>query len=101
MNDFLTYFTLRTFLVFFSTAFALLFVMMILNIVTVDEVIVILDMSPQAANAFKLVVSRIQEVTGNIVDIISQLLQKLFGWAGVDVEVSKIKVDVNQGHPGK
>ena len=78
MNDFLTYFTLRTFLVFFSTAFALLFVMLILNIVTVDEVIVILDMSPQAANAFKLVVSRIQEVKGNIVDIISQLLQKLF-----------------------
>ncbi len=97
MNDFVSFFTLRTFLVFASTAFSLLFLMMILNIVTVDEVVVILDMSPQAASAFKLVVSRIQEVTGNVVEIISQLLQKLFGWAGVDVDVSKIKIDVNQG----
>ncbi len=97
MNDFVSFFTLRTFLVFASTAFSLLFLMMVLNIVTVDEVVVILDMSPQAASAFKLVVSRIQEVTGNIVEIISQLLQKLFGWAGVDVDVSKIKIDVNQG----
>jgi hypothetical protein len=70
--------------------------MLTLNIITVDEVIVILKMSPEAANAFKLVVSRIQEVTGNIMDIISQLLKKLFSWAGVDVDLRKIKIDVNQ-----
>ena len=95
MNDLLTYFTLRTFFVFASTAFSLLFVMMVLNIVTVDEVIVILHLSPEAASAFKLVVSRVQEVTGNILDIISQLLNKLFGWAGVDVDLNRIKIDVN------
>jgi hypothetical protein len=38
----------------------------------------------------------VQEVTGNILDIISQLLNKLFGWAGVDIDLSKIKVDMNQ-----
>jgi len=69
--------------------------MMVLNIVTVDEVIVILHLSPEAASAFKLVVSRVQEVTGNILDIISQLLNKLFGWAGVDVDLNRIKIDVN------
>ncbi len=37
-----------------------------------------------------------QEVTGNVLDIISQLLSKLFGWAGVEVDLNKIKVDVNQ-----
>lgn len=70
--------------------------MLTLNIITVDEVVTILDMSPAAANAFKLVVSRIQEVTGNIMDIISQLMNKLFSWAGVEVDLDKIKVDVHQ-----
>lgn len=105
MNDILSFLTLRTILIFASTAFSLLVVMLALNIITVDDVVVILKLSPEAANAFKLVVSRIQEVTGNIMEIISQLLNKLFGWAGVDVDLSKIKVDVNQGagsapHPG-
>ena len=97
MNNFISFLTFRTIFVFASTAFSILIVMMALNIITVDEVIVILKMSPEAASAFKLVVSRIQEVTGNIMDIISQLLSKLFGWAGVEVDLSKIKVDVHQG----
>ena len=97
MNNFISFLTFRTIFVFASTAFSILIVMLALNIITVDEVIVILKMSPEAASAFKLVVSRIQEVTGNIMDIISQLLNKLFGWAGVEVDLSKIKVDVNQG----
>ena len=95
MNQFASYLAFRTIFVFASTAISLLIVMMALNIITVDEVVVILKMSPEAASAFKLVVSRIQEVTGNILDIISQLLSKLFGWAGVDVDLSKIKVDAN------
>ncbi len=97
MNDVLSFLTIRTFLVFASTAFSILLVMLALNIITVDEVVVILKMSPEAANAFKLVISRIQEVTGNIMQIISQLLNKLLGWAGVEIDLSKIKVDVNKG----
>lgn len=96
MSDLISYFTLRTVFVFASTAFSLLIVMLVLNIITVDEVVTILNMSPEAANAFKLVVSRVQEVTGNILQIISQLLNKLFSWAGVDIDLSKIKVDLNQ-----
>jgi hypothetical protein len=96
MNDFISFLTFRTIFIFASTAFSILIVMLALNIITVDEVVVILKMSPESANAFKLVVSRIQEVTGNIMDIISQLLNKLFGWAGVDFDLNKIKVDVHQ-----
>lgn len=96
MNSFLNLLVFRTIFVFASTAFSILIVMLALNIITVDEVVTILDMSPAAANAFKLVVSRIQEVTGNIMDIISQLMNKLFGWAGVEVDLDKIKVDVHQ-----
>ena len=100
MNDLLAFFTLRTFFIFASTAFSLLFVMMVLGIITVNDVVTILHLSPEAASAFKLVVSRVQEVTGNILDIISQLLNKMFGWAGVDIDLSKIKVDINHTTTG-
>lgn len=70
--------------------------MLVLNIITVDEVVVILKMSPEAANAFKQVVSRIQEVSANILGIISQLLTKLFSFAGAEVDLTKIKVDLHQ-----
>ncbi len=100
MSDIISFLTLRVFFIFASTAFSLLVVMLTLNIITIDEVIVILKMSPEAANAFRLVVSRIQEVTGNILEIISQLLNKMLSWTGVDVDLSKIKVDVHQGSGG-
>ena len=71
--------------------------MLTLNIITVEEVIEIFNMSPEAANAFRTVMSRIQEVTANIFDIVSQLFNKLFGWAGVDADLNDIKVDINKG----
>lgn len=95
MGDILSFFTLRTIAIFAATTFSILIVMLTLNIITVDEVAVILNMSPEAAHAFKVVISRIQEVTGNIFEITSQLFNKLFGWAGVDVDLNKIKVEVN------
>jgi hypothetical protein len=70
--------------------------MLLLNIITVDDVIVLLKLSPEAANAFKLIVSRVQEVSTNILHIISQLLNKLFSFAGVDVDLTKIKADLHQ-----
>ena len=96
MNWLISYLTLRTFFVFASTAFSILLLMLTLNIITADEVVVMLKMSPEAANAFRLVLSRIQEVTSNLMQLISQLLNKLFGWAGVDFDLSKIKVNINQ-----
>jgi hypothetical protein len=97
INSIASFVVMRTIFIFASTAFSILVVMLVLNIITVDEVAVILKMSPEATNALKLVLSRVQEVSGNIIDIISQLLSKLFGWAGVDIDLSKIKVDVHQG----
>lgn len=88
--------TFRSFLVFFSTAFSILLVMLAVNIITVDDVVSILNLSPEAAAAFKNVVSRIQGVTANILDIISALLNKLFGWSGVDIDLGSIEVDVNK-----
>ena len=91
----MSYLTLRTTSIFIVTAFSLLVVMLALNILTIDEAITILHLDGDSANAFKAIVGRIQEVTGNIMQIISQLLNKLFSWAGVDIDLTKIKVDVN------
>jgi hypothetical protein len=96
MNDFLPYLAFRTIFIFASTAFSLIVIMLALNIITIDEVISILGLEGSSADALRLVISRIQEVTGNIIEIISQLLGKLFGWAGVEVDLSKVNVDVNQ-----
>lgn len=97
MTEILSFLTMRSVIIFAATTFSILIVMLTLNIVTVDEVAVILNMSPEAASAFKLVISRIQEVTNNIMHIMSQLLNKLFSWAGVDVDLNKIKIDVHNG----
>jgi hypothetical protein len=96
MNNFFSYLALRSVVVFASTAFSILVVMLVLNIITVDDVAAILKLSPEAADALKVVLSRIKEVSGNIIEIISQLLNRLFSWAGVNVDLSKINVDVNQ-----
>lgn len=99
MSEILAFFTLRTVILLFSTAFSFLAIMMILNIITVDDVVTILKLSPEAASALKVVIDRLQEVCGNVIDIISQLLNRLFSWAGLDIDLSKIKVDVNAGNP--
>lgn len=87
--------TSRALIVFISTTFSILLIMLTLNIITVDEVVVMFNMSPEAANAFRTVMSRIQEVTHNILDIVSQLFNKLFDWAGVEANFNDIKVDLN------
>jgi hypothetical protein len=69
--------------------------MLLVGIITVDELIQILNLSPEAGNALKLVISRVQEVSGNILHIISQLISKLLSFAGVDSDLSKIHIDIN------
>ncbi|MBL6664637.1 MAG: hypothetical protein ISQ34_02205 [Rickettsiales bacterium] len=96
-GSFLEILVSKTLVVFISTTFSILLIMLTLNIITVDEVIDIFNMSPEAANAFRTVVSRIQEVTHNILDIVSQLFNKIFSWAGVEADFNDIKVDVNKG----
>ena len=91
LNAFLAILTFRTFFVFFSTAISIALVMLFLNIITIDEIVTIFNLSPETAQILKNVLSRIQEVTGNLLNIISQLLNKLFSWAGVDIDLNSIK----------
>ena len=99
MSSLLSFFTFRTIILLFSTTFSILVVMLLLNIVTVDDLVIILKLSPESATALKVIFERLREVSSNILDILSQLLTKLLSWAGVEVDLSKIKIDVHQGAP--
>jgi hypothetical protein len=98
MFDIISFFTIRTVILLFSTTFSILLVMLLLNIVTVDEIITILNLSDDSANALRAIVERFREVSHNALDILSQLLTKLFSWAGIEIDLSKIQVDLNQNN---
>ena len=88
---------MRIAMIYSSTALSLIILMLVLNIITIDEVLTIvgLDLKSNEAQALKLVISRIQEMSTNILQIISKLLNHLLSWAGVDVDLSKIKINTN------
>ncbi len=91
-----TYF--RVAMIYSSTALSIIVIMLVTNIITVEELITILGIEQRSneAQALKLVISRIQEMSTNILQIISKLLNNLFSWAGVDVDLNKIKIDPHQ-----
>jgi hypothetical protein len=86
---------IRVAMIYSSTALSIVVIMLVTNIITVDELITIIGLEQRSneAQALKLVISRIQEMSGNILQIISKLLNNLLSWAGVDVDLSKIKID--------
>jgi hypothetical protein len=100
MFDIFAFFTLRTVLVLFSTTISILIVMLMVGIITVEDVVIMLNLDQDSANAFRRIVERMREVSDNILNILSQLISKLFSWAGVEVDLSKIKVDINGTPPG-
>ena len=89
---------IRIAMIYSSTALSLMIMMLVLNIITIDELLTIIGVEQKSneAQALKLVISRIQEMSTNILQIISKLLNNLLSWAGVDVDLSKIKIDANQ-----
>jgi len=88
----------RVAMIYSSTAFSIIVVMLVLNIITIEELITILGIEPKGneAQALKLVISRIQEMSHNVLEIISKLLQSLFSWAGIEIDLNKVKIDTNK-----
>ncbi len=86
--------TLRTIILMASSVFSVAFVMLMVGIVTIDDIIKILNLAPDAANALRVIFSRFQEVTNNLIHIIGQLLNNLVSWTGTEIDTSKL-VDIN------
>ena len=89
---------LRTVILMASGIFSVAFVMLMVGIITIDDIVKILNLSPDAANALRVIFSRFQEVTNNLIHIIGQLLNNLVGWTGTEIDTSKL-VDMNHNTP--
>lgn len=85
---------LRTIILMASGIFSVAFVMLMVGIITIDDIVKILNLSPDAANALRVIFSRFQEVTNNLIHIIGQLLNNLVSWTGTEIDTSKL-VDMN------
>ncbi len=85
----------RTIILIACSVFSIAFVMLLLNIITINDIATILNLSPETAAALQTILGRFLEIGNNLLGILSQFLNKLFGWAGMDVDLSKIKVNVN------
>lgn len=94
---------IRIMMIYSSTALSLIIIMLVLNIITVDELLTIIGVEAKSneAQALKLVISRIQEMSINILQIITKLLNHLFSWAGIEIDLSKIKIDPTSSLPIK
>lgn len=97
-RDIIDSFALRTVFLFASTTFSIFVVMFLVGIITVDDIVNIFGITdPHAVTALKNVAGRMSEMTKNILDILSKLLNQMFGWTGTDIDLSKIKIDTGNG----
>ena len=95
MPSFLFYPYFRIFLIYGSAALSLVLMMLMLNIITIPEIITILKLNPKSSEAQVItqVLGRMQEVTNNIMEIIAKLFSKLLNSFGMgDIDISKIKI---------
>jgi hypothetical protein len=84
----------RTIILIGCSLFSIVFVMLLLNIITINDIATIFNLSPETAAALQTVLGRFLEIGNNLLGILSQFLNKLFGWAGMDVDLTTIKVNV-------
>ncbi len=85
----------RVLLIYSSAALSLTLMMLLLNIITIPEIIQVLGLSPHGVEAKVItnILIRIQEVTNNIIDIIAKLFSKVLNSFGMgDIDISKIKI---------
>ena len=83
--------TSRNFLLFASTGVAILATMMLLNIVTVSDLVAFGLNDNLACYVEKLLVELRQ-----CSDVLVQLFHKLLSWAGVDADLSKVGIATNE-----
>ena len=87
--------TSRAIILLFSTTFSILVIMLLLGIVTVDDLAGILHLSDDTVIILKRIVANLKEVCGNISKILSQMLNKLLSAFGTNTDLSKININIH------
>lgn len=86
---------MRLFFGFLSSIIAIVLLMLVLGIITAEELGTILNLSSSQIGIVKSVISKLHVLIDNLLQILSKLLTKLMSWTGVEVDLSKIKLDMD------
>ena len=88
---------IRTFIALTSGIFAVAFIMLMTGMITIQEIAVILKLSPEATAALTQVYLRFYGFTHNLINIFFELIKNMIDWTGASVDTNKIN---NALHPG-
>jgi len=92
------YSPLRVAMLLTSTTFSIIIIMLFFNIITVDELALILKLGKTETRIIQSMLNETRNITNNILRVLSQVIEHLFGWAGVDnVNLDVINVDLHEG----
>ena len=88
---------IRTLIALTSGIFAVAFIMLMTGMITIQEIAVILKLSPQATAALTQVYLRFYGFTNNLINIFFELIKNMIDWTGASVDTNKINDAL---HPG-
>jgi hypothetical protein len=88
---------IRTLIALTSGIFAVAFVMLMTGMITIQEIAVILKLSPEATAALTQVYLRFHGFTNNLINIFFELIKNMIDWTGASVDTNKINDAL---HPG-
>ncbi len=81
-----------------STTFSIVVIMLFFNIISVDELSSILKLGKTETRIVQSMLDETRNITNNILKVLSQVIEHLFGWAGIDnVNLELINVDLHEG----
>jgi hypothetical protein len=80
-----------------STTFSIVILMLFFNIITVEELSSILKLGATETKIIKSMLNETRNITNNILRVLSQVIEHLFGWAGLDnVNLEIINIDLHE-----
>ncbi len=97
MFSILNFQLMRTFIALASGVFSVGFIMLMTGMITIQEVAIILKLSPEATEALTRVYLRFYGFTQNLINIFFELIKNMIDWTGGSVDTNKIN---NALHPG-
>lgn len=91
------YSPMRVAMLLTSTTFSIVVIMLFFNIITVEELAYILKLGKTETRIIQSMLSETRNITNNILRVLSQVIEHLFGWAGVDnVNLELINIDLHE-----
>lgn len=80
-----------------STTFSIIILMLFFNIITAEELSSILRLGPTETKIIKSMLNETRNITNNILRVLSQVIEHLFGWAGLNnVNLELINIDLHE-----